>query len=92
MATLLCDALFSRRLWTKDVNGKGVMYQNRLVRGLTTLSVEELEQQLKQIEAALHRHGDKVTIDLDLMAYDAVRYHLRDWPRPYIQLLIEDIK
>lgn len=92
LTTLLRDTLFSRIIWTKDVNGKGLMYQNRLVSGRTTLPVEELEQQLKAIEAELHRQGQEVTIDLDLMEYDSVRYHLRDWSRPYIQLLIDEIK
>lgn len=92
LTTLVCGSKFSRILWTKDVSGKGRMYQNRLVRGTTTLAVEELEQKLKEIEAVLHRDGEKVTIDLDLMEYDSVRYHLRDWGRPYIQLLIGDVK
>lgn len=92
LTSLVCGSKFSRILWTKDVSGKGRMYQNRLVRGTTTLAVEELEKQLKEIEQALHRDGEKVTIDLDLMEYDFVRYHLRDWDRPYIQQLIGDVK
>ena len=32
-----------------------------------------------------------VTIDLDLMLYGDDRFHLSDWPRPYIQQLINDV-
>ncbi len=37
------------------------------------------------------RTKQQVTIDLDLMLYDDERYHLRDWPHPYIQQLIDDV-
>ena len=37
------------------------------------------------------RSREHVTIDLDLMQYDSQRYHLKDWSRPYIQLLLPDI-
>ncbi len=33
-----------------------------------------------------------MTLDLDLMQYGAQRMHLHDWPRPYIQQLINDIQ
>ena len=68
------------------------MYMNRIVSGHTILSLDTLEQELKGIEAETGRSHNRVTIDLDLMQYDTVRYHLKDWPRPYIQKLIPDIQ
>jgi len=88
LSLLLDQPLFSRTLWTPDNSGNGKMYMNRLVSGYTHLTTEEIEQNLKAIEAETHRTTEAVTIDLDLMAYDDCRYHLRDWPRPYIQELL----
>lgn len=64
---------------------------NRLAVGDTNLSVAELEQRLKEAEVRLGRTKQQVTIDLDLMLYDDEQYHLSDWPRPYIQRLLQDI-
>lgn len=88
LETLLGDCHMSRRLWTADIKGSGKMYQNRLAYGTTTLSAEELQQTLKQIEASAGRTKERVTIDLDLMQYDTRRYHEKDWQRPYILRLI----
>ena len=84
-------ARFSRLLWTEDVSGSGHRYLNRLAAGYTTLTAEQLGRRLKEIEAAQGRLPGAVTIDLDLLLYDDCRHHLSDWPRPYIQQLINDI-
>jgi 2-amino-4-hydroxy-6-hydroxymethyldihydropteridine diphosphokinase len=91
MAVLLKNPRFSSTLWTKDIKGSGRLYMNRLVAGDTLLSVSEIEQTLKQMEVEARRTHDHVTIDLDLMQYDSNRYHLRDWPRPYISKLHDQL-
>lgn len=91
LSYLLDDCRLSRTLWTADIKGSGKWYMNRLVAGTTELSVEALEQLLKQIEGQAGRTPDKVTIDLDLLLYDNQRYHERDWQRPYVSLIINDI-
>ena len=91
LGVLLDNPRFSDTMWTKDIKGSGLMYMNRLVAGTTLLSVSKMEQLLKQIEAEAHRTSEQVTIDLDLMQYDSERYHLRDWPRPYIADLLEKL-
>lgn len=91
MAVLLRNPRFSPTLWTKDIKGSGRLYMNRLVAGNTLLSVSEIEQVLKQFEVEARRTHDQVTIDLDLMQYDSDRYHLRDWPRPYITKLYDQL-
>ncbi len=91
MGVLLDNPQYSDTMWTKDIKGSGRMYMNRLVAGTTLLSVCEIEQKLKEIEVEAHRSSEQVTIDLDLMLYDSERYHLRDWPRPYIVNLIEKL-
>lgn len=88
---LLTDVRYSRKRWTQDIHQQGIWYMNRLAVAKTTLPVEELERALKAIEAETQRSPEHVTIDLDLMEYDGQRYHLKDWSRPYIQLLLPDI-
>ena len=92
LTALMADVRCSRRIWTHDIKGSGVMYLNQLVTGTTKLTAKELETALKSIEKEGHRSKEQVTIDLDLMQYEGMRYHEKDWPRPYIQLLINDIK
>lgn len=92
LAMLLEGVQLSRRIWTHDLKGSGSMYLNRLTAGVTTLSADELQRYLKACEAEVHRTKNCVTLDLDLMLYDTDRYHERDWKRPYIQQLINDIQ
>ena len=69
------------------------LYVNQLLYARTTLTIEELNSTLKQIEQEMGRtpqaksHGI-VPIDLDLMEYDTTRFHLNDWERPYIKTLL----
>ncbi len=91
LSCLLGDCRLSRTLWTPDIKGSGRWYMNRLLRATTPLSVDSLQQLLKQTEAETGRTPDKVTIDLDLLQYDRQRYHERDWQRPYVTRLIGDI-
>lgn len=92
LSTLLDGLQLSRRLWTHDFKGGGSMYMNRLAAGCTTLPADELQSYLKACEAETRRTKNCVTLDLDLMLYDTDRYHERDWERPYIQQLINDIQ
>ena len=89
LSYLLDDCRFSRMLWTADIKGSGRWYMNRLVVGKTELSVDDLQNLLKQIESETRRTHEAVTIDLDLMQYDGQRYHEEDWQRPYVTMLIK---
>lgn len=91
LTLLLTDMRLSKMIWTKDVKGTDLMYMNRLVSGKTSLSAEILEYELKIIESMANRTKEQITIDLDLMQHDNLRYHIQDWPRPYIQQLLPDI-
>jgi len=88
LALLLTDLRLSPTLWTEDIHGTGRYYMNRLATGITLLPADQLQQALKDIEAETGRSKGRVTIDLDLMQYGDQRYHLRDWPCPYIQQLL----
>ena len=89
LSYLLDDCRLSRMLWTADIKGSGRWYMNRLVVGKTELSVDDLQNLLKQIESETRRTHEAVTIDLDLMLYDGQRYHEKDWQRPYVTKLIK---
>lgn len=91
LAGMLGDCRFSSRLWTADIKGSGMMYINRLVRGTTTLPIEALILQLKSMEQEAGRTTAAVTIDLDVLLYDDRRYHEKDWQRPYVQRIINEI-
>lgn len=87
----LSDAKLSKTLWTADIKGFGRMYMNRLISGYTSLSLDALQQTLKAAEKRCGRTAEAITLDIDVMQYDHQQLHLRDWPRPYIQLLINEI-
>ena len=89
LSVLLTDVAISSVLWTPDIHRHGQWYMNRLVRGKTTLSPTLLIEQLKQTEQQTGRTKQHVTIDLDLMQYEAERYHLSDWERPYVLQLLD---
>ena len=91
LKALLGDVRFSRVLWTPDIKGSGRWYLNQLAVGDTMLPADLLQEQLKTAEAETGRSAVRITLDLDLMQYGTVRYHLHDWPRPYIQRLLPDV-
>jgi 2-amino-4-hydroxy-6-hydroxymethyldihydropteridine diphosphokinase len=91
LSYLLDNCRLSRMLWTADIKGSGKWYMDRLVTGYTALSVDELQGLMKKTEAETGRTHEQVTIDLDLLEYDEQRYHEKDWHRPYVTTIINDI-
>ena len=68
------------------------MYLNQLVYGTTMLELDSLQLWLKQTELDMGRTREaklsgEVCIDIDLLEYDGVRYHLKDWERDYVMNL-----
>lgn len=100
LSLLLEGALCSPRLRTQPV-GKPLeaeewpapTFLNMVVAGGTRLPADELERWLKDTERALGRREDekrrgKVSIDLDLLAYDQRRFHPGDWQRQHVRRLL----
>ena len=76
------------------VNGQCSMYLNQLCSGTTAFGMNLLNEVLKEIEKRLgrtHNEDGIVTLDLDLLEYDGERHHLRDWDRPYVKNLINEL-
>lgn len=92
---LLSDCRYSKEHWTKPVNtDHKEKYLNQAVKGRTHLDSEQLNVFLKKIEESLGREHDKsgiVTIDIDLLEFDKVRFHEADWERDYVKKCIKEI-
>lgn len=95
LKVLLSDIQFTKELWTQPVNNhRQEPYLNQLCQATTNLGANLLSEVLKELEKRLGRtHNEEgiVTIDLDLMAYDGQRHHLKDWDRSYIKELISEL-
>ena len=94
LAQILSFTRYTHEIWTDAVgNGKG-KYLNQLCHAQTQHDAATLESELKAIECDMGRtlqekKEGQVRIDLDLLQHDRQRYHLRDWSRPYVTLLLE---
>lgn len=76
---------------------KGKQFFNAVMAGKTNLAMSEVEEQLKRIEQLAGNTQDKrnmgvVEADIDLLMYDDVKLHEKDWQRSYIKELVERIK
>lgn len=76
---------------------KGKQFFNAVMAGNTNMAMSEVEEQLKRIEQLAGNTQDKrnmgvVEADIDLMMYDDVKLHEKDWQRSYIKELVERIK
>ena len=94
---ILISPHFTEAHWTEPIGSqRSDLYLNQLVQAHTMLTAEQLNQALKDIEQRLgrsqqDRQAGIVRIDLDLLQYDAERFHLRDWQRPYVQHLLPQL-
>lgn len=76
---------------------KGKQFFNAVMAGKTNMAKSEVEEQLKLIEQLAGNTQDKrnmgvVEADIDLLMYDDVKLHEKDWQRSYIKELVERIK
>ena len=94
LAQILVSTDYTEEIWTEAVGKGRGYYLNQLVKACTELNSLQLSARLKEMELTLGRTDDdrqigRVRIDLDLLEHDGVRFHLRDWERPYIQQLLK---
>lgn len=76
---------------------KGKQFFNAVMSGNTNMAKSEVEEQLKRIEQLAGNTQDKrnmgvVEADIDLLMYDDVKLHEKDWQRSYVKELVERIK
>lgn len=97
LGEVFSDLHYTTEQWTEPLSSnRHDLYLNQLAEGYTELSLEMLNQYLKQIEADFGRNAEKrrlgiVPIDLDILKYDGQRYHEHDWQRPYIANLLGEL-
>lgn len=72
-------------------------FVNCMVRITLTESFESLLYFTKQLERNLGRNQcydskDRVTIDVDILLFDDQKLHRKDWDRPYVKLLLQELR
>ena len=101
LTQLLTSVRFTSAIWTEPVNvqwsmvnGQCRKYLNQLCEGTTAFGEGLLCEVLKETEKRQGRTRNEdgiVTLDLDLLEYDGMRHHLRDWERSYVKDLINEL-
>lgn len=76
---------------------KGKQFFNAVMAGKTSMARNEVVEQLKRIEQLAGNTQDKrnmgvVEADIDLLMYDDVKLHEKDWQRSYIKQLVEELR
>lgn len=76
---------------------KGKQFYNAVMAGKTLMARNEVVEQLKRIEQLAGNTQDKrnigvVEADIDLLMYDDEKLHEKDWQRPYIKELVEELR
>ena len=95
---ILSDMHFTSECWTAPVGNALCrdVYLNQLVGGTTALDESTLNVWLKATELSFGRTEAKrqvgiVPIDLDILDFNGEKRHLRDWERPYVKQIINEL-
>lgn len=97
LGQILFSTHFTDTIWTEPIGSKRTdLYLNQLVKAQTELDFESLKNAIKDIEIRLGRSPEErtqgiVRIDIDILEYDGIRHHLRDWERPYVLRLLPQL-
>lgn len=97
LSKVISQVSYTSELWTEPMSSKRhELYLNQLAVGQTDLPLDELNQRLKAIETNLGRTAQKrqlgiVPIDIDILQYEDQRLHERDWQRPYVTRLLDEL-
>ena len=83
-------------MWTEPVGKAAGMFLNSMVAGQTSLTLDELTEATKLMEAKCGRSAQgtaagRIDIDIDILDYDGLRLHPDEWNRSYIKQLMKHI-
>lgn len=83
------DIRFTPIIQTSPIGITSPDFSNCIGVAYTTLPVEKIKEEFKKIEAECGDSSDKrreniVEMDIDILEYDGIRYHKKDWNRGYI--------
>lgn len=97
LTQLMTEVHFTSAIWTEPYYTDRVQpqkYLNQLCKGTTAFGEGLLCEVLKETEKRIGRIKNEdgiVVIDLDLLAYDGQKHHLRDWSRDYVKDLLNEL-
>jgi 2-amino-4-hydroxy-6-hydroxymethyldihydropteridine diphosphokinase len=97
LVALLGTLRFSINIWTHPIDIVSDDFLNCMVIGQTSMSLSALNAALKKIErscgdTSYKRRKNVVKMDIDILKYDTTIMHERDWERPYILQLLDEMK
>lgn len=90
------DIRFSEMLWNPAIGILSDDFLNVVAVATTHHPLSTVNASLKYIEQQCGRSSNSkeqnlIPLDIDLLLYDNVRFHLSDWERGYIKLLMKQI-
>lgn len=85
--------VFTRGLWTEPIGVKSGLFLNVLCCAHTSFSRHEVLEVLEQVEVLCvrKRSGCRVSMDADLLLYGKKCFHVDDWSRDYVVLLLKEL-
>ena len=88
--------VYSATILTEPIGIGGKNFRNCLATMTTDLSLEEVIQRIKRIEAECGNTTEKRTrniieMDIDILLHAGQRHHQADWQRPYIRQLMREL-
>lgn len=97
LTKVLPGAVLTQNLPTAPIGMDGPWFLNCLCKAQTSSTLEDVLVKAKNIEKLLgdsrqQRDQGRVVIDVDILQYDDIRLHISDWERPYIAVLMEQIR
>ena len=89
------DVRFTFLVETDPIGIVSPKFTNCVGIAFTTLPLEEIKAIFKEIEKECEdtkekRRNNLIEMDIDILEYDGVRYHEKDWSRPYIIDMVEE--
>lgn len=89
------DVRFTFLVETNPIGIVSPKFTNCVGIAFTTLPLEEIKAIFKEIEKECEdtkekRRNNLIEMDIDILEYDGVRYHEKDWSRPYIIDMVEE--
>lgn len=89
------DVRFTFLVETDPIGIVSPKFTNCVGIAFTTLPLEEIKAIFKEIEKECEdtkekRWNNLIEMDIDILEYDGVRYHEKDWSRPYIIDMVEE--
>jgi len=89
------DVRFTFLVETDPIGIVSPKFTNCVGIAFTTLPLEKIKAIFKEIEKECEdtkekRRNNLIEMDIDILEYDGVRYHEKDWSRPYIIDMVEE--